>query len=240
MRFAIYGSGGVGGYFGARLAEAGEEVGFIARGEHLDAIRRDGLRVRSPQGDCRITSAQASDDPAEIGPVDYVLVAVKAWQVAEVADGLGPLLGPETLLLPLENGVEASDHLAERWGRERVLGGLCGILAYREAPGVIRHAGVDPFLRFGELDNRRSERTQRLKAVFDAAPGVTAEIPDDIHTAIWSKFLFICAMSGVGAITRAPIGISRTQPETRRMLEGVWRRSAPWPGPAACACPMRR
>lgn len=221
MRFAIYGSGGVGGYFGARLAEAGEEVGFIARGEHLNAIRRDGLRVRSPQGDCRITSAQASDDPAEIGPVDCVLVAVKAWQVAEVADALGPLLGPETLLLPLENGVEASDHLAERWGRERVLGGLCGILAYREAPGVIRHAGVDPFLRFGELDNRRSERTQRLKAVFDAAPGVTAEIPDDIHTAIWSKFLFICAMSGVGAITRAPIGISRTQPETRRMLEGV-------------------
>ncbi len=221
MRFAIYGSGGVGGYFGGRLAEAGEDVTFIARGDHLAAMHRDGLKVLSPQGDFLISPAQACENPADVGPVDCVLVAVKAWQVAEVAEAMAPLVGSETLLLPLENGVEASDHLAARWGSERVLGGLCGILAYREAPGVIRHAGVEPFLRFGELDNRPSERTRRLKAVFEAARGVSAEIPDDIQAAIWSKFLFICAMSGVGAVTRAPIGISRTQPETRRMLEAV-------------------
>ncbi|MBB3192438.1 2-dehydropantoate 2-reductase [Halomonas cerina] len=221
MRFAIYGTGGVGGYFGGRLAEAGEDVTFIARDDHLAAIQRDGLRINSICGDFAVVPAQATDDPATVGVVDCVIVAVKAWQVAEAAAAMAPLVGPDTLVLPLENGVEAADHLGEALGDDRVLGGLCGILAYREAPGVIRHAGVDPFVRFGERDNRPSERTQRLKAVFDAAQGVSAEIPDDIHVAIWSKFLFICAMSGVGAVTRAPIGVSRTLPESRRLLEQV-------------------
>lgn len=221
MRFAIMGSGGVGGYFGARLAAAGHEVNFIARGEHLAAMQRDGLRVSSIEGDLHLTEVKATDDPRTVGVVDAVIVAVKAWQVSAAAEAIRPLVGAETLVVPLENGVEAADTLAEALGKESVLEGLCGILAWQEAPGDIRHAGVAPFVRFGERDNHTSERTERLKAAFDAAHGVTAEIPDDIQAAVWSKFLFICAMSGIGAITRAPIGVTRRLPETREMIEQI-------------------
>ncbi|PMR71406.1 2-dehydropantoate 2-reductase [Halomonas heilongjiangensis] len=221
MRFAIMGSGGVGGYFGARLAAAGEEVTFIARGEHLAAIRRDGLRVSSIQGDVTIAPASATDDPATVGVVDCVLVAVKAWQVHAAAEAIQPMVGPHTVVVPLENGVEAADTLAGVLGKEPVIDGLCGILAWREGPGHIRHAGVDPFVRFGERDNRASERTARLKAAFDRAEGVSAEVPDDIQTGVWSKFLFICAMSGIGSITRAPIGETRALPETRALIERI-------------------
>ncbi|MBB3331779.1 2-dehydropantoate 2-reductase [Halomonas campaniensis] len=219
MRFAIMGSGGVGGYFGARLAEAGHAVTFIARGEHLAAMRRDGLTVSSIAGDVHLPEVSATDDPAEVGAVDCVLVAVKAWQVPEAARAIRPMIGPDTFVVPLENGVEAADELAAVLGQAHVLQGLCGILAWREGPGHIRHAGVDPFVRFGERDNRRSKRAERLNEAFDAARGVAAEIPDDIQVAVWSKFLFICAMSGIGSITRAPIGVTRTLPETREMIE---------------------
>lgn len=219
MKFAIMGSGGVGGYFGARLAEAGEDVTFIARGEHLAAIRQDGLRVTSIKGDVTIHPASASDDPASVGEVDCVILAVKAWQVGEAAEAIRPMIGPDSFVLPLENGVEAANTLEEALGANVVLEGLCGILAWREAPGRIRHAGVDPFVRFSERDNRTSDRVMRLKAAFDGAPGVNAEIPDDIQVALWSKFLFICAMSGIGGVTRAPIGVTRRLPETRRLIE---------------------
>lgn len=221
MRFAIMGSGGVGGYFGARLAAAGHEVTFIARGEHLAAMRRDGLKVSSIEGDLHLGAVEASDDPHAVGEVDAVIVAVKAWQVKDAAEAIRPLVGPETLVVPLENGVEAADLLAKALGEESVLEGLCGILAWKAAPGHIKHAGVSPFVRFGERDNRWSRRTERLKAAFDAAHGVTAEIPDDIQAAVWSKFLFICAMSGIGALTRAPIGVTRRLPETRELIEAI-------------------
>ncbi|WP_104201649.1 2-dehydropantoate 2-reductase [Billgrantia saliphila] len=221
MKFVIMGSGGVGGYFGARLAEAGEDVTFVARGEHLTTMQRDGLRVSSIKGDVHLASVKATDDPASVGVADCVIVAVKAWQVREAAEAIRPMVGPDTMVLPLENGVEAADILAEVLGPGPVLEGLCGILAWREAPGHIRHAGVDPFVRLGERDSRSSERTARLKAAFDHAHGVSAEIPDDIQVALWSKFLFICAMSGIGSITRAPIGITRQLPETRAMIEAM-------------------
>ncbi|MGQ4880485.1 2-dehydropantoate 2-reductase [Billgrantia sp. LNSP4103-1] len=221
MKFAIMGSGGVGGYFGARLAEAGEDVTFIARGDHLIAMQRDGLHVSSIKGDINLERIRATDDPATIGEVDCVIVAVKAWQVREAAESIRPLVGPDTLVLPLENGVEAADILTEVLGEPPVLDGLCGILAWREAPGHIRHGGVDPFVRFGERDSRSSERTARLKAVFDNAHGIHAEIPDDIRVAKWSKFLFICAMSGIGSVTRAPIGITRQLPETRTLIQAM-------------------
>ncbi|MCE8035639.1 MAG: 2-dehydropantoate 2-reductase [Halomonas sp.] len=221
MKFAIMGSGGVGGYFGARLAEAGEDVTFIARGEHLAAMQRQGLRVSSIKGDVDLAQVKATEDPATLGEVDCVIVAVKAWQVREAAESIRPLVGPDTLVLPLENGVEAADILAEVLGEAPVLDGLCGILAWREAPGHIRHAGVDPFIRFGERDNHSSARTARLKAVFDKVHGVSAEIPDDIRVAQWSKFLFICAMSGIGSITRAPIGVTRQLPETRALIQAM-------------------
>lgn len=221
MRLAIMGSGGVGGYFGARLAEAGHDVTFIARGDHLTAMQAEGLRVSSIEGDLQLAEVRATEDPAAVGAVDAVLVAVKAWQVAEAARRIRPMIGPDTVVLPLENGVEAADQLAAVLGRAHVLDGLCGILAWREAPGHIRHAGVSPFVRFGERDNRRSKRALRLKAAFEQARGVTAEIPDDIQVAVWSKFLFICAMSGIGSVTRAPIGTTRRLPETRALIEQI-------------------
>ncbi|MDX1465427.1 MAG: 2-dehydropantoate 2-reductase [Halomonas sp.] len=219
MKIAIMGSGGVGGYFGARLAQAGEDVTFIARGEHLAAIRRDGLAVTSVEGDVTIAPASASDAPREVGIQEAVIVAVKAWQVREAAEAIRPMVGPATLVLPLENGVEAADTLAEALGEAGVLDGLCGILAWREGPGRIRHAGVSPFVRLGPRRPDQAEGARRLQAVLDRAPGVRAEIPDDIQAAVWSKFQFICAMSGIGAITRAPLGVNRTLAETRSLTE---------------------
>ena len=216
MRIAVFGTGGAGGYFGSQLANAGEEVVFIARGEHLRAIREDGLRVETPKGELRIR-AEATDDPSRIGPVDAVLVAVKTWQVLEAAQALRPLLGPATFALPLQNGVEAALQLAGELGAERVVGGLCGTLSWVTGPGRIRSIGTVHFVKLGELDNRASDRTERLRAAFERA-GVTVEIPADIHRALWAKFLFVVSLGGVGAVTRAPVGVLRALPETRRML----------------------
>jgi 2-dehydropantoate 2-reductase len=218
MRIGIFGSGGVGGYFGGRLAEAGQDVRFVARGAHLAAMRERGLRVTSPAGDFAVHPVRASDDPAALGEVDVVLVAVKAWQVAEAAGALGPMLGAATFVVPLENGIEAPDTLAAVLGRERVLGGLCRIIAYAEGPGRIRHAGVSPSVTFGELDAPGSPRAEALRAAFAQARGVAAEVAADVRAAMWEKFLFIAAASGVGALTRAPAGIIRSQPETRELL----------------------
>ncbi len=222
MRIAIFGVGGAGGYFGARLAQAGEDVIFIARGEHLRAIREHGLRLESIKGDALIQPAQATDNPAAVGVVDMVLLGVKAWQVAEAAQAMRSMIGPETLVVPLENGVEAPGQLVAALGTAHVLGGLAVIISFLAGPGHIRHAGTEPFIAFGELDNRPSERAERLRGVFLKA-GVNAAIPPDIHVALWEKFVFIVAISGVGAITRAPAGVIRTLPETRQMLEQVMR-----------------
>jgi 2-dehydropantoate 2-reductase len=219
MRIAVFGAGAVGGYFGGRLAQAGEEVALIARGEHLQALRDRGLRVDSIVGDFAIRPVQATDDPAQVGAVDAVLVGVKAWQVTEAALAMRPLIGPETFVLPLQNGVEAPHQLAAALGAEHVMGGLCKIISSLVGPGHIRHAGMaPPYVALGELDNRPSERVERLRRAFERA-GFTAEIPPDIHVAMWEKFLFIASFSGVGAATRAPIGVLRSRPETRHMLE---------------------
>ncbi|MEZ4657505.1 MAG: 2-dehydropantoate 2-reductase [Caldilineaceae bacterium] len=221
MRIAIYGTGGVGGYFGGRLAQSGQEVIFIARGAHLAAIQANGLRVDSVEGDFTVQPATGAADPKQIGPVDAVFVCVKAWQVPQLAPLLEPLLGPDTYILPLQNGIESAGQLAEIYGTERVLGGLCGLISYIAGPGHIRHAGGLPFIKFGELDNRPSARVAHLRQLFERAHGLAVETPPDIHVAIWQKFLLIATWSGVGAITRAPIGVLRSQPETRRLLEQV-------------------
>ncbi|MBW2411358.1 MAG: 2-dehydropantoate 2-reductase [Deltaproteobacteria bacterium] len=218
MRIAIFGSGSVGGYFGGRLAHAGEDVVFIARGDHLKAMLTDGLRVDSINGDFVVQPVNATDDPAKAGIVDLVLIGVKAWQVSEAAKAMQPMIGSETIVLPLQNGLEAPAHLSEVLGSQHVLGGLCGLFCYVAGPGHIVHAGTDPFVKFGELDNRRSERTEKLLDAF-ARAGVNADIPKDIQVAMWLKFMFITVWSGMGAITRAPAGIWRSRPETRRMAE---------------------
>ena len=218
MKFAVFGTGGVGGYFGGRLAQAGHDVTFIARGRHLAAIKENGLRVESGLGDFIIKPASATDNPASIGPVDVILVAVKAWDIPSAAESMKPMIGENTLVIPLENGVDAVDLLSASLGREHILGGLCRISSFISAPGLIKHIGVQPSIAFGELDNRKSDRVERILRVFQDVPGLTAEIPDDIHKAIWQKFIFIVAVSGVGAVTRQPIGKYRSVPETREII----------------------
>jgi 2-dehydropantoate 2-reductase len=220
MRIAVFGTGAVGGYFGGRLAQAGEDVVFITRGEHLQAMLMHGLQVDSIKGDFVVKPVQATNDPAQVGIVEVVLVGVKAWQVPEAAEAMRPLVGPETFVLPLQNGLEAPTQLAAVLGNQHVLGGLCGLSTFIVGPGHIRHAGVEPFVRFGELDNRPSDRVELLQKVFKRA-GVIAEIPQDIQVALWMKFLFITVWSGVGAVTRSPVGIWRSLPETRQMAESA-------------------
>lgn len=217
MRIAVFGAGGVGGYFGGRLAQAGEEVIFIARGEHLQAMRQNGLRVDSIKGDFVIQPVNATDDPKRIGQVDFVLLGVKAWQVPEAARMMQPLMGAETAVLPLGNGVDAPAQLAAALGKQHVLGGLCRISVFLAGPGHIQHVGIEPTVALGELDIQPSPRTEALRSAF-ARAGVSVSIPANIHTAMWEKFIFIAAISGIGAITRVPAGILRSIPETRELL----------------------
>lgn len=218
MRIAIFGTGGAGGYFGAHLAQAGEDVVFIARGEHLRAIREKGLRLEKAVGEIVVADAQATDDPAQAGTVAAVLVGVKAWQVAEAARDMRPMLTPQTFVVPLQNGVEAAAQLATVLGANHVLGGLCGTISWIAAPGHIRSLGTTHFIKFGELDDQPSERTGQLRKAFERA-GVKVEVPSNIQAALWEKFLFGAPYGGVGAVTRAPVGVIRSLPQTRRMLE---------------------
>jgi 2-dehydropantoate 2-reductase len=217
MHIVVFGAGGVGGYFGGRLAQAGEQVSFIARGQHLHAMLTNGLIVDSINGDFSIDPVTATDDPSGVSDVEAVLVCVKTWQIPSAAKVMMPMLDPHTFVIPLENGVEASSQLAEILGREHILGGLCRIASQIASPGHIQHSGIEPYIAFGELDNRPSQRTQAFLQVLKHA-GVVAEIPADINVAIWQKFLFISAVSGLGAVTRASFGGFRSLQGTRQML----------------------
>ena len=221
MRIAIFGTGGVGGYFGGRLAQSGADVVFIARGEHLQAMRQNGLMVDSIKGDFVVHPIQATDDPTKIDPVDVVLVGVKTWQVPEAAKAMLSLIGPETFVVPLLNGVEAPAQLSKVLGTKHVVGGLCGCISFIAGPGHISHVGADPFVQFGEMDNQLSERVERLHRAFSRTTGVTAKIPHDIQVAIWRKFLLVASWSGIGSITRAPLGAFLGLKNTRQMLEEV-------------------
>ncbi len=219
MRIAVFGAGGVGGYFGGRLAQAGEEVVFIARGRSLQALQANGLKVDSINGDFVVHPVQVGDDPELIGKVDVVLVSVKSWQIPEIAQNLRPFIGPDTMVVPLLNGVEAPAQLADVLGTEHILGGLCGLISYVVEPGYICHAGADPFLNFGELDNRVTDRVNKLRNAFANTTGVKVTVAADIQVAMWSKFLLIASWSGVGAITRVPVGEFLGVPQTRQLLQ---------------------
>ena len=217
MKIAIYGAGGVGGYYGAVLARAGHEVALVARGAHLAAIRRNGLRVRSPGGDFEVRPSRATDDPAEIGPVDAVIVAVKSLHLAAVRDGIAPLLAPDTLVVPLLNGVDAHEALLPAVGRARMGKGLTRIISEIARPGEIRHVGLEPYVAMAEWDGGTSPRVEALVAALVEA-GVQAEVPPDIDAALWFKFLLICSIGGVCAVCRMPVGPVRALPETRELL----------------------
>ncbi|MDJ0667998.1 MAG: 2-dehydropantoate 2-reductase [Desulfobacterales bacterium] len=221
MRVAVYGTGAVGGYFGGRLAQAGVEVTFIARGPHLQAIQERGLQVNSLQGNFKIQPAQATADPAAVGPVDLVILGVKAWQVRKAAQAMKPMIGEDSMVLPLQNGVDAARQLVDVLGARHVVGGLCRIMSVIAAPGIIQHVGAAPYIAFGELHGPPGRRLERLQALFAQAPGVSAEVVTDIQAALWNKFLLIAPWSGVGAVTRASIGTIRDLPETRALLEGA-------------------
>lgn len=218
MKIAMVGAGGVGGYFGARLAHAGEDVHFIARGRHLAALREGGLYVDSPEGDLHVERVQATDDPDEVGAADAVLFCVKTWQLGEAAAAAAPMIGPHTTVVPLLNGVEAADELAAAIDPRRVALGMCGVFSYVTAPGRLRHVGGQVFVRAGERDNRRSERLERLCGAFLGA-GVPAEVPDDIHVALWRKFMMVVPFGGVATACRAPLGAVLAVPAARGLLE---------------------
>lgn len=219
MRIAVIGAGAVGGYFGGRLAQAGHDVHFVARGETLEALRAEGLRVNSIAGDFHLGCPNVTEKPADIGPVDVVLVAVKAPQVREIAPTLAPLLGPETVVVPLQNGLEAPTMLAGALGSEPVIGGLCKIFASKTGPGTVEHIGLEPTIETGELDGRASERVQRIRDEFSSAQGMTTVVPEEILAAMWQKLLYVEPFGSVGAVTRAPAGEMRAVPETRRLIE---------------------
>ncbi|HEY3275223.1 MAG TPA: 2-dehydropantoate 2-reductase [Syntrophorhabdaceae bacterium] len=217
MRIAIFGTGGCGGYFGAQLARSGEDVVFIARGAHLCAIQSQGLRVETPKGDIHVHAVLATDDPARVGIADVVILGVKTWQVTEAARAMAPMIGPDTYVVPLQNGVEAASQLADVLGADHVLNGLCGTMSQIIAPGHIRSMGEAHFIKFAEMDKGSSPRAEKLRQAFEKA-GVKVEIPPDIEVSLWEKFLFVVSFGGVGSVTRAPIGVLRTLPGTRRLL----------------------
>jgi 2-dehydropantoate 2-reductase len=223
VRFAVFGAGGAGGYLGARLAEAGEDVVFIARGEHLAAIREKGFRLESIAGDVHVQPATATDHPEEVEPVDAVVAATKTWQLPSAAAAMRRMVGPDTAVVPVLNGVEAPAMLTEALGPEPVLGGLCGMQAFIGAPGLVRHVGADPWIAFGELDGRMSERVDRLREAFGRCRALKVDVPSDINVAMWEKFMFIASTGGLGSATRAPFGVFRSRPETRAVLEKAMR-----------------
>ncbi len=225
MKFAVMGAGGVGGYFGARLAAAGHPVVFIARGAHMAAMRAQGLSVYSPLGDLHIEAPQVTNDPAEAGPCDIVLFCVKLWDVAAAAEAIRPLVSGDGCAVPFQNGVSAVDTLAQRLGRARVMGGVAQISAGIEAPGVIRHYGDFARLVFGELDGAASRRQEALLAACRGA-GIEARASEAIEIDIWQKFVFLAPMAGATAFYRAPIGEILGESERRARFEAMVRETA--------------
>jgi 2-dehydropantoate 2-reductase len=220
MRIAVMATGAVGGYFGARLAQAGHEVAFMARGGQLEALRRYGLRVQSPLGDMHLPRVEATDDPATIGPVDLVLFTVKLWDTEAAAEAVRPLLGDETAVVSFQNGVVKDDILRQTLGAEHVIGGACYIAATLSEPGFVRHSGTLQKLLFGEYDGSVSPRVRQFHDAC-AESGIDGEISDRIEQAIWEKFVFLVGLSGVTSLARSPIGPIRSHPRARAFLHDV-------------------
>ncbi|WP_436922907.1 2-dehydropantoate 2-reductase [Halosimplex amylolyticum] len=224
MTFAIFGAGGVGAYLGARLADAGHDVHLVARGDHLAALQTDGLRVESVAGDTAV-DLPATDDPADVGPVDHVLFTVKAHDTRDAAADLDPLLGPETTVVSFQNGIDNERWIAEEVGDGHVVGGVAYIFSTIESPGVVAHTGGPARFVYGELDGSRTDRIEALHDALSACEGVEAVLADDIRVELWRKFAFICAHSGMTAATRKPIGRIRESPDSwamyRRIVEEV-------------------
>jgi 2-dehydropantoate 2-reductase len=212
MRIAVIGAGGVGGAFGAALARAGADVTFVARGAHLAAMRRSGLRVEGGRGETILNPVSATDDPATIGPVDFVLFCVKLWDVESAGARIKPIVGPTTAVIPLQNGIDASELLIPILGRGAVMGGVAQISATIAEPGVIRQTGDFMRLVFGELEGARSARGETFLSMCRQA-GFDATHSDEIMTELWVKFILLATNSALTAATRSPIGKLRDDPD---------------------------
>jgi 2-dehydropantoate 2-reductase len=220
MRIAVMAAGAVGGYFGARLAQAGHQVAFVARGRQLEALRAHGLRVASPLGDVHLPGVDVTDDPAGIGPVDLVLFGVKLWDTVTAAEASKPLLGDGTGIVSFQNGVAKDDILRQALGAEHVIGGVCYISATIAEPGLIRHSGTLAKLVFGEYDGSLSPRVRQFRDAC-ADSGIDAEVSDQIERAIWEKFVFIVGLSGTTSLARSAVGPIRSHPRARAFLHDV-------------------
>lgn len=219
MHIAIMGSGGVGGYFGGRLAAAGEDVSFLARGAHLDALVKDGLRLNSPKGNLHLPRVRASSEPSALGPADIVLFTVKMYDVPAAAEFIRPLVSKDTVVITLQNGVEAVDLVSAAVGREHVAGGVAYVAAVISEPGVIKHTALDKLI-FGELDGAGSNRLTDFKRACDRA-GFDAVLSERIEIDLWSKFSRLSVFSGMTAVTRSPIGVLRHDPQLLAMLQAA-------------------
>jgi 2-dehydropantoate 2-reductase len=217
MKIVMFGAGGVGGYFGGRLAQAGCDVSFVARGAHLEAIRRDGLRLKSPKGDAHVSGVRASDDPRDLGPADVVLFTVKLYDADSAASQLAPLVGPDTMVVTLQNGVDAVDIVAGHVGREHTVGGVAYVAAVIDPPGTIKHTALDALI-VGELDGSMSSRLLALKSAADRA-GFAFTASPHILVDQWSKFARLSVFSAMTAITRSPLGVLRADAALMAMLE---------------------
>jgi 2-dehydropantoate 2-reductase len=222
MRIAVIGAGGVGGYFGAKLAQAGHDVAFVARGAHLDAMKRSGLRIESAAGDIALPRVVATDDPASLAAVDVVMFCVKLWDAERAAAQVAPLVARGGVVIPFQNGIDSPEILARMLGAGHVLGGVAYIAASIRAPGVIAHVGSMARLRVGAFDAALAERAERFAAACTAA-GIDAECTPDIRRALWEKFVFLCAVSGLTCLARQPLGVVRGDPDLRATFEAAMR-----------------
>jgi 2-dehydropantoate 2-reductase len=221
QKILVIGAGGVGGYFGAVLARAGNDVTFLARGKQLEALREHGLTVKSTMhGDFTLAKVNAVNDLSSLTGIQFVILGVKAWQVKDVARSLKSLPNQDFVVLPLQNGVDAYQDLTAELPAQNILAGSCQIISYAEKPGHIVHIGIDPKIVLGEWNNEKSARVKELAALLEDAK-IVVENPDSIQAALWEKFLFIASVGGVGAVTRASYGPVRDTPRTRAMLEAA-------------------
>ncbi len=216
MKITIIGTGGVGGYFGGKLAAAGYDVTFVARGRHYEAIKNNGLLVKSVDGDFKIENAKAVKNIQDVIDTDFAILGVKAWQVKEVAPELKKIIHKNSIILPLQNGIAAVDELREHIENSNIIGGLCRIMSKIESPGVVNHFGVTPFILFGETDNSKTERGMIIKEMFDKS-GIECRIAEDINAELWKKYISIC-VSALLAVTRSTYGEVRELSETRQLM----------------------
>lgn len=205
MQILIYGIGGVGGYFGGKIANAGYDVSMIGRGKHLEAIQQNGLFIESIKGDFNVIPEVATDNLQSVPSPDLVILGVKSWQVQDAAIALKTVIKEDTLVLPLQNGADNVEQLLEVLPERNVIAGLCRIVSFIERPGKIKHASFEPEIIFGEIDNSKSKRIRSVKEIFDRS-GIQNTIPEEIQLEVWKKFLFIVTISGIGGLTRVPIG----------------------------------